>query len=560
MISHEQFFTKEEAVDKLGASEIYTYSKLTQEPFSGYIFHPIYIAIHQKHLNFYFIPFEGKKVQRLLHFPFDHTVEDRYKMAMSLSECWDSKNLTSAYPINQDSDNYFSLKNFIPSDAENVIDNEPIHLPQVFADFLYVLAYSDFFQRSPYYESLKTFLEITFPVNAIYYNLQYLFLVNILGAKDSDRKITSSDLIRLQYNATDMVTTPIDFDIMRRLATERNWFSLKTKNEILEDFPRLESFFLSAYRKHFATNILFLAANIHSKKQLNLGKELREITDALKFAPHREQLFLSSLWQIRPQDIRRAMLDYRPEIVHFSGHGGLDDDLKEESNTAEHDSAEKPERGAKRRAKLADIWTAKGNIFLVDNEDNPRPYSAEELGEALSSFSQNLRCLVLNGCFTFSFITTLSKYIPHIIATIDTISDTSAIDFARGFYDAIGAGEKYEKAFRLGRKAIGWDGKGDKEWMLVMATRDFTTKRTQLIMNFPSNYEKLYTFLGKMDIDMINIEQKPQNDTNPLLGRAEFSDIQVKENKQGVPLSLEIEQFGSLKSKKIIPIQNSYNE
>ena len=67
--------------------------------------------------------------------------------------------------------------------------------------------------------------------------------------------------------------------------------------------------------------ILILAANPIDKVRLRLGEEVREIENGLQRSQHRDQFVIKQQWATRTQDIRRAMLDVTPNIVHFCGHG-----------------------------------------------------------------------------------------------------------------------------------------------------------------------------------------------------------------------------------------------
>ena len=67
--------------------------------------------------------------------------------------------------------------------------------------------------------------------------------------------------------------------------------------------------------------ILFLAANPISTHQLRLDEEIREIEAGLQRSRYRDRFELKQRWALRPTDLRRALLDYKPQIVHFAGHG-----------------------------------------------------------------------------------------------------------------------------------------------------------------------------------------------------------------------------------------------
>ncbi|MBP5977481.1 hypothetical protein HW132_33415 [Brasilonema sp. CT11] len=67
--------------------------------------------------------------------------------------------------------------------------------------------------------------------------------------------------------------------------------------------------------------ILILSANPKNTNQLRLDEEVREIQSALERSRSREEFQLITKWAVRINDLRRALLDEEPQIVHFSGHG-----------------------------------------------------------------------------------------------------------------------------------------------------------------------------------------------------------------------------------------------
>jgi hypothetical protein len=67
--------------------------------------------------------------------------------------------------------------------------------------------------------------------------------------------------------------------------------------------------------------ILFVAANPRETSRLELDEEIREISHKIKQSKYRDSLELISLWAARTDDLLQGMNDYKPNIVHFSGHG-----------------------------------------------------------------------------------------------------------------------------------------------------------------------------------------------------------------------------------------------
>src|SRR4051812_18998986 len=73
--------------------------------------------------------------------------------------------------------------------------------------------------------------------------------------------------------------------------------------------------------------VLFLAANPAGTLPLTLDEEIRQITAKVRASEHRDSLELVSRRAVRPDDLLRALLEVRPHVVHFSGHGSCATEL-----------------------------------------------------------------------------------------------------------------------------------------------------------------------------------------------------------------------------------------
>ncbi|BAY20584.1 hypothetical protein NIES2100_03260 [Calothrix sp. NIES-2100] len=165
--------------------------------------------------------------------------------------------------------------------------------------------------------------------------------------------------------------------------------------------------------------ILILTANPQGTSQLRLDQEARDIGEGLQRAKHRDQFILEQKWAVRPRDIQRAMLDINPSIIHFSGHGTGDEGLVFEDET--------------------------GSAKLVDGE---------ALAGLFELFSEQVECVVLNGCYSEVQAEAIAQHVNYVIGMKKAIPDKAAIEFAVGFYDALGAGKPVEFAHKFGCAAI----------------------------------------------------------------------------------------------------------
>ncbi|MGF1676270.1 MAG: AAA-like domain-containing protein [Rivularia sp. (in: cyanobacteria)] len=165
--------------------------------------------------------------------------------------------------------------------------------------------------------------------------------------------------------------------------------------------------------------ILLLSANPKGISQLRLAEEMRDIGEGLRLSENRELFSINAAEAVRPRDIRRAILTYKPHIIHFSGHGSAEEGLLFEDET--------------------------GAVKFVD---------AEALAGLFALFANQVECVVLNACYSTYQATEIARHINYVVGMSQEIKDKAAIEFAVGFYDGLGAGEGYDFAYKLGCNAI----------------------------------------------------------------------------------------------------------
>lgn len=165
--------------------------------------------------------------------------------------------------------------------------------------------------------------------------------------------------------------------------------------------------------------ILILAADPKNTPRLRLDQEVREIDNGLQRAQRRDEFILKQVWAVRRSDFRRAMLDSKPNIVHFCGHGSGEEGIAFEDEN--------------------------GQAILV---------SKEALSGFFELFADTVECVVLNACYSETQAEAIAEHIPHVIGMNKAIGDSAAIEFAVAFYDALGVGKTIEFAYKLACNAI----------------------------------------------------------------------------------------------------------
>jgi hypothetical protein len=165
--------------------------------------------------------------------------------------------------------------------------------------------------------------------------------------------------------------------------------------------------------------ILILSANPKDTSKLRLDEEVREIEAGMERCKYREQFKIISKWAVRPDTLRQALLDHEPLIVHFCGHGAGTKGLALENKS--------------------------GEMQLV---------STNSLAGLFELFKGKIKCVVLNACYSEAQSEAIYQHVDCVMGMNQAIGDKAAIQFAKGFYDALGAGRSFEDGFAFGCNAI----------------------------------------------------------------------------------------------------------
>lgn len=188
--------------------------------------------------------------------------------------------------------------------------------------------------------------------------------------------------------------------------------------------------------------ILVLAANPKGTPALRLEEEVRSLQMGLERSRYRDRFLLKQRWAVTARDMRRALLDDQPQIVHFLGHGvGTED-------------SDKQELSARKATVVMDSTVEPEGLMLEDEIGQPKLVSGEALSSLFALFSNQVECVVLNACYSEVQARAIAQHIPYAVGMRRAIGDKAAIEFATGFYDALLAGRSVEFAYKLGCSAI----------------------------------------------------------------------------------------------------------
>lgn len=166
-------------------------------------------------------------------------------------------------------------------------------------------------------------------------------------------------------------------------------------------------------------NLLVLSANPKGTTVLQLEREIRNIREGLERSQNREQFKIEQRGAARVKDLRQGLLDIKPTIVHFCGHG-----------------------------------TGERGLVLEDDAGEPYLASTEALSGLFGTLPDQIECVLLNACYAEKQAKAIVQHINYVIGMQDEIRDDLAIAFTQGFYDGLGAGQPIEVAYKLGCNAI----------------------------------------------------------------------------------------------------------
>jgi hypothetical protein len=161
--------------------------------------------------------------------------------------------------------------------------------------------------------------------------------------------------------------------------------------------------------------ILFLAANPKDTVSLRLDEEFREIENRILVAQKKEQFILVKKGAVRVSDLQLYLNQERPTIVHFSGHG-----------------------------------TSEGKLMVEDNNGEARTIPSKALARVFKVLKDNVRCVVLNACFSLEQAHAINQNIDCVIGMSSSISDKAAIAFAYAFYLGLASERSIKNAFDQG--------------------------------------------------------------------------------------------------------------
>ena len=167
--------------------------------------------------------------------------------------------------------------------------------------------------------------------------------------------------------------------------------------------------------------ILFLSAIPAETKPLELIKECNLINQKIRSSVGRKLFKLEQRHDISIKWLIEELMNYNPQILHFSGHGSEKSAL----------------------------------IFKNENTGEIEEVPQSALSEVFRVLGKNIDLVFLNACFSEKQATAIAKHVNCVIGMSDAIPDDTAIEFASTFYSSLGFGKNIQDAYDLAMIQLG---------------------------------------------------------------------------------------------------------
>jgi hypothetical protein len=165
--------------------------------------------------------------------------------------------------------------------------------------------------------------------------------------------------------------------------------------------------------------ILLLSSNPWNVSRILVDEEAREVFEKIHEGPYRDRFEVQTHVAVRPRDLQRLLLKYRPHIVHFSGHG-----------------------------------SRQQRVILSGPNGRGETLDQQGLANLFALYNRHVRLVLLSACFTAAQARSISEVVNYSIGTRRAIGDKVCVAFAGAFYRALGFGKSVKDAFESARAEL----------------------------------------------------------------------------------------------------------
>lgn len=168
------------------------------------------------------------------------------------------------------------------------------------------------------------------------------------------------------------------------------------------------------------THTLFLSSNLNPDSPLSVDKEFNRVRERLRGVNARWVSGIDHWPDVRLDQLPGQLLAGAHTIIHFSGHCGDD-----------------------------------GALNMRDHDGRPVPLDPDGLAALIGEFSDSVRLVVLNACFSEALAVKLVEHVDVVVGMRTVVSDDAGVLFAPTFYEALASGRSVGKAFKIAKALVG---------------------------------------------------------------------------------------------------------
>ncbi len=199
--------------------------------------------------------------------------------------------------------------------------------------------------------------------------------------------------------------------------------------------------------------ILFLASNPWNTAKLQLEKEFTKVFNNLQ----NSKFVVKSEFAVTPSSLQKAILKYKPRVIHFSGHGLSDNDISTIQNPEERGIAKAAKGGA--------------GIVLQDEMGKAKVMETKNLVamfQIFTKFKIPIDTVIFNSCHSKEQADGIRNYVNYVVGYSNAIKDDAAILIASEFYSYFSENDNAEFAYELTKNIVNVEGFREDQLMELL--------------------------------------------------------------------------------------------
>ena len=166
---------------------------------------------------------------------------------------------------------------------------------------------------------------------------------------------------------------------------------------------------------------------------------------------------MKSEFAVTPSSLQKAILKYKPRVIHFSGHGLSDSDVSTIQNPDERAIAKAAKGGA--------------GIVLQDETGKAKVMETKNLismFQIFTKFKIPIDTVIFNSCHSRAQADGIRNYVNYVVGYSNAIKDDAAILIANEFYSYFSENDNAEFAYELTKNIVNVEGFSEDQLMELL--------------------------------------------------------------------------------------------